>query len=414
MVAVASFQVIPFPDTDLHLTSPQVSIPKPFFSLKFKAFRKPVSEPSALYRSRRSLVSRAQFLTQKSEPQGKPTPSQEPRAQKSRKDLQSLRDALQTQSRGEDLRSYNDNPKQASQKLRGSSARQADVQPNNVVVSEQRRRHLSLDPPAHLQRGPESMRTGDLVFSHAEKNIPIASDLNRGKTTQAPRRRGSRNSSRGFDVLDDLMSSQGRSSKALLESLQSAVAFEKDEMLNFGRDSTEGAGTSSFLSRNVPTSEYIGRKQDTVSQMFLGVQRWQRDYEDATDPAVTSSPFASSLEKALSPSVGAKSNIAANASVVQQSIPSSDLEDASDVSQPSLRGQEVLWALQKAAVEKAKQKKKSRKPNDRALKGKDTASLHDSGEWRNAKPIVLKPEWALQIDDIERRIESLKSPVPLS
>ncbi|KAI5057896.1 hypothetical protein GOP47_0027911, partial [Adiantum capillus-veneris] len=425
VLTAPSFHVISLTETDPLPPASQVSIPKPSFSFKVKAFRR---KSGAELFARASLVSRAHLLTQSSssETLRESNSSEEKKFDKGFKGLRSNGRLRQQLHGAQDL---HDNQQQALQRLRGFSALRKDTPSKKVVSSVPQRRHLYLDPPAHLQQAP---RTEDLESFNIEKDRASTSNgfagqnaqpaKTTGKNAQSIKRRSGRNSSRGFDVLDDLMSAQGRNSKALLESLQSEIAMENDEILSFRLDSVEDARKSPFLSQKWATRNDMAGKLGGISQMIADsrrVQRWQRIYEDTTESATVSGPFASSIEKALSPSVVAKSvhvttNASpSNASVVQQSVKSPQLEDISNVSQPALRGQEVLWALQKAAIEKAKKKNKSRKPNDRAVRGKGRA-MDDSGEWRNAKPIVLKPEWALQIDDLDRRIEMLKNPMLLS
>lgn len=75
---------------------------------------------------------------------------------------------------------------------------------------------------------------------------------------------------------------------------------------------------------------------------------------------------------------------------------------------PSLRGQEILMAMQKASMERAKLKQKNR-TSETVGKAKGNASSRETLDWRDARPIVIRPEWALQIEDLERRINDLKN-----
>ena len=83
------------------------------------------------------------------------------------------------------------------------------------------------------------------------------------------------------------------------------------------------------------------------------------------------------------------------------------------IEKPSLRGQEVLWALQQAAIEKAKLKQKKRKGTVRGtsegFKSNQVAPSMEIKNWEDSKPIVIKQEWNIQIEDMEKRISNLRS-----
>jgi hypothetical protein len=91
-------------------------------------------------------------------------------------------------------------------------------------------------------------------------------------------------------------------------------------------------------------------------------------------------------------------------------LPTSSSSSSSELEKPSLRGQEVLWALQQAAMEKAKLKQRKQK---RPGKTQDGAPMPDeaassSMRIKDAKPIIIKQEWKVQIEDLERRISDLQ------
>ncbi|MCO5570886.1 hypothetical protein L7F22_024615 [Adiantum nelumboides] len=422
LTSASVFSVIPLADTEPLSSAPQVSISKPSFPFKVKAFdrRKPTApgvETSVFCQTSGSLVARARLLIQSSsEIIEESNLSRKVQFHKvSGKGLKGLQsNGLRSgQSHGDE--GLQDNPRQALQRLKGLSALRTDIKSNKPVRNLENRKgrhHLFLDLPAH-NRLP-----GGLESALVERNHSGMSNALTGKSALPPKRRGSRNSSRGFDVLDDLILSQSRSSRAVLESLQSEVAIQTGEVSNHGREVVDEIQKSPFLSRKLPARNDMARNLGGISPMIADsgrVGRWQPTYEDKIGSASGPSPFASSIEKALSPSAksfGSTNTNASNASVLQPSVLSSQPEDILNVPQPGLRGQEVLWALQKAAIEKAKQKQKiRRKPNDRTVRDKEKTVTPEASDWRNAKPIVLKSEWDEQMDSIERRMETLKNSI---
>lgn len=78
------------------------------------------------------------------------------------------------------------------------------------------------------------------------------------------------------------------------------------------------------------------------------------------------------------------------------------------VEKPSLRGLDILLAMQNAAMEKAKHKQRNRSASVKAVKVKENALPQETLDWRDARPIVIRPEWALQIESLEGRIKDLR------
>ncbi|KAK3128294.1 hypothetical protein QOZ80_6BG0459530 [Eleusine coracana subsp. coracana] len=78
--------------------------------------------------------------------------------------------------------------------------------------------------------------------------------------------------------------------------------------------------------------------------------------------------------------------------------------------EPQLRGTDVLRALQRAAAAKEAKKKKDRKPAARQRQGKETVK-GGGGEVAvvegEVRPVVVKPEWAARIRDLELRVQQL-------
>ncbi|MCO5614921.1 hypothetical protein L7F22_069206 [Adiantum nelumboides] len=412
LTSASFYSVIPLADTEPLSSAPQVSISKPSFPFKVKAFDRRKPTASGVERQTRGSVVVRGLLIQSSSEIIEENISR--KVQVSGKGLKGLQSNGLRSGQSHGAEGLQDNPRHALQRLKGLSALRTDVETDKPVSNLEHgkgRRHPFLDLPAH------NPRPGGLESALVERNHSGTSIALTGKSALPPKRRGSRNSSKGFDVLDDLILSQGRSSRAVLESLQSEVAIQTGEVSNHGREVVGEIQKSPFLSRKFPARNDMARKLGGISPIIADsgrVGRWQPTYEDKIGSASGPSPFASSIEKALSPSAKSfrsTNTNASNASVLQPSVLSSQPEDILNVPQPGLRGQEVLWALQKAAIEKAKQKQKIRKLNDRTLRDKEKRVTPEASEWRNAKPIVLKSEWAAQIDNIECRIETLKNSI---
>lgn len=419
----ASFQHTPSAQT-IPLSRSQVCIRKLSSSCKFYRFVGLGIGPFARSKYKAPLVSRAEFSTHSCQTQSTPS-SQKFKAERSfskgtqRQDLQSLKGTPKQKTLDYGLHSYNEIPSQGLQRLKGFRDQHAEAQPKRDVGLEQQR--LPKTEPGYPARNQPADAQSSAAPSKSSTFSP-----NRNRHVHPSKRRSSRAPARGLDVLDELMASQGRSSRALLESLQSTEASDNDDMPHV--HSHEKDSPPHSFSGKVPRNKIVEGKYGSMSRVlsnFRKIDTGKPTYNTMTDNAVTASTFASSIEKALSPS-GAPKAIGATGSTLSSSTKVCVLEQrsstssseaysgVSDVAKPSLQGQEVLLALQKAAVEKAKQKQRTRKVSERASKSNEVALLRDSGEWRNAKPIAVKPEWALQIDELEHRIENLKNPMPSS
>lgn len=79
-----------------------------------------------------------------------------------------------------------------------------------------------------------------------------------------------------------------------------------------------------------------------------------------------------------------------------------------DSKEPQLRGTDVLRALQRAAAAKEAKKRKDKKPAARQRQGKEKVkgggAVATDGEVR---PVVVKPEWAARIRELELRVKQL-------
>lgn len=368
--------------------------------------------------SRVSVVVRADFLQQELEAQSRS--ASETLIQKS---------GAQRRFRNKTLR----------QDLQRKPNQQVEAQPKVGFVSEKQRNHRgetlnfdfekthgrTISIGSHQEaQSMRLLRAASLAPNVEKKSGPTIA-ISRGKDAHPLKPRGRKPIVKGFDVLDELMSMQDRGSGALLEKLKMA-SMNKDD----GRVHHDSSVTS-MSSGKVIRSDFIEQKHSGMAQSLKDgdVERrdtWQPIHGFTTRNEPPSSSFASSFKKASSSFTDTKEDSLArplvssrHQSPLQQAVlssgreaPPSKTEDVSEVEKPSLRGQEVLWALQKAAMEKAKLKQKNRKSSDRTSKSKEVVSSQEVRDWRDAKPIVVRPEWALQIDKLERWIIDLKNPMP--
>ncbi|TVU12803.1 hypothetical protein EJB05_46463, partial [Eragrostis curvula] len=90
----------------------------------------------------------------------------------------------------------------------------------------------------------------------------------------------------------------------------------------------------------------------------------------------------------------------------QDELPTASTRASS--SEPQLRGSDVLRALQRAAAAKEAKKKKDKRPAARPRQGKEKVKV--GGEVAVAgevRPVVIKPEWAARIRELELRVQQL-------
>ncbi|XVE73639.1 hypothetical protein DITRI_Ditri11bG0134600 [Diplodiscus trichospermus] len=72
-----------------------------------------------------------------------------------------------------------------------------------------------------------------------------------------------------------------------------------------------------------------------------------------------------------------------------------------------ISGRDVLWALQRAAA----QKKKAKRKNNKRLASSDSDASHrekDSIDYSNVRPLEIKTEWSLKLDELEKRLQELE------
>lgn len=367
-------------------------------------------------RSRVSVVVRADFLQQELEAHSR-----------SRSETLIQKSGAQRRFRNKTLR----------QDLQRNPNQQVEAEPKAGFVSDKQRnprgetlnfdfektsgRTISIGSHQEAQ-SKRFLRAASLTPNVEKKSGPKIA-ISRGKDAHPSKPRGRKPIVKGFDVLDELISMQDRGSSAFLEKLKMA-SMNKDD----GRVHHDSSVTS-MSSGKVITRDFIEQKHSGTAQSLKDgdVERrdtWQPIHGFTTRNEPASSSFASSFKKASSAFTDTKEDSLArplvssrHQSPLQQAVsdrqaPPSKTEDVSEVEKPSLRGHEVLWALQKAAMEKAKLKQKNRKSSDRTSKSKEVVSSQELRDWRDAKPIVVRPEWALQIDKLERWIIDLKNPMP--
>ncbi|MBA0741409.1 hypothetical protein Gogos_014565 [Gossypium gossypioides] len=78
----------------------------------------------------------------------------------------------------------------------------------------------------------------------------------------------------------------------------------------------------------------------------------------------------------------------------------SNQDDGKEIS-----GSDVLWALQRAAAHK---KKANRKKKGSASSPEATQRLEDTIDYTNVKPLQIRTEWSLKLDELEKRLHVLQ------
>ncbi|XP_044493719.1 uncharacterized protein LOC123217042 [Mangifera indica] len=74
-----------------------------------------------------------------------------------------------------------------------------------------------------------------------------------------------------------------------------------------------------------------------------------------------------------------------------------------------LSGSDVLWALQRAAVQKKKKHKKRRELKSAGTgSDKEDADVDDHDvDYSNVKPLDIKSEWSVKLNELEKRLQEL-------
>ncbi|XVF72955.1 hypothetical protein PTKIN_Ptkin12aG0161900 [Pterospermum kingtungense] len=72
-----------------------------------------------------------------------------------------------------------------------------------------------------------------------------------------------------------------------------------------------------------------------------------------------------------------------------------------------ISGSDVLWALQRAAAEKRKAKRKKKG----LISSESDASQRekDGIDYSNVRPLEIKTEWRLKLDELEKRLQELEA-----
>lgn len=82
---------------------------------------------------------------------------------------------------------------------------------------------------------------------------------------------------------------------------------------------------------------------------------------------------------------------------------------------PSLSGEDILMALQRASMEKAKEARRNRRPNPKVGNRVESRELSDvRKDFGEIKPIDIKSEWAARIESLEKRWKELKEKADLT
>ncbi|KAH7578104.1 hypothetical protein ACOSP7_000750 [Xanthoceras sorbifolium] len=72
-----------------------------------------------------------------------------------------------------------------------------------------------------------------------------------------------------------------------------------------------------------------------------------------------------------------------------------------------LSGSDVLWALQKAAAKKKTKNKKRRELSSADGHRGERDDDEDVVDYSNVKPLCIKSEWAVKLDELETRLQEL-------
>lgn len=82
---------------------------------------------------------------------------------------------------------------------------------------------------------------------------------------------------------------------------------------------------------------------------------------------------------------------------------------------PSLSGQDILMALQRASMEKAKEARRNRRLKQKVGSTMDSSGLSDVRKgFGDIRRIVIKSDWATRIDSLEKRLKELKEKADLT
>lgn len=93
----------------------------------------------------------------------------------------------------------------------------------------------------------------------------------------------------------------------------------------------------------------------------------------------------------------------------KQGTPKQESEAEAEAGQ--VRGSDVLWALQKAAA--AKEKNRSRRVNDKKKKEGPAAFAEpqNSGINRGVRPLRIGSDWGFRLSELEKRLQEISDPV---
>ncbi|KAK8565651.1 hypothetical protein V6N13_020736 [Hibiscus sabdariffa] len=95
-------------------------------------------------------------------------------------------------------------------------------------------------------------------------------------------------------------------------------------------------------------------------------------------------------------------NVSANSRIRGQPAASNPKqEDRKEIS-----GSDVLWALQRAAAQKKKAKIK--KKASASTTSEDSRRDKDSIDYSDVRPLEIKSEWSLKLEELEKRLQELQ------
>ncbi|XWS76819.1 hypothetical protein CRYUN_Cryun01aG0210200 [Craigia yunnanensis] len=97
-------------------------------------------------------------------------------------------------------------------------------------------------------------------------------------------------------------------------------------------------------------------------------------------------------------------NDSANSRLLRQPAASNGGNNPKQEEGKEISGSDVLWALQRAAAQKKKAKRKKK-----GLASSDASRSEKDGiDYSNVRPLEIKSEWSLRLDELEKRLHELE------
>ncbi|XP_022757612.1 uncharacterized protein LOC111304877 [Durio zibethinus] len=97
-------------------------------------------------------------------------------------------------------------------------------------------------------------------------------------------------------------------------------------------------------------------------------------------------------------------NVSANFRLSSQPAASNRGNNFKQEEGKEISGSDVLWALQRAAA----QKKKAKRRKKGSAPSKGSHREKDGTDYGNVRPLQIKNEWSLKLDELEKRLQELE------